>query len=73
MIAFIDEHRSIYGVEPIGRVPPIAPSTDHARAARRTDPGRRSRRAKRDEVLKSEIRRVFDLPSSWWTPLIRSW
>ena len=60
MIAFIDEHRGVYGVEPICRVLPIAPSTYHAHAARRGDPGRLSRRAKRDEVLKTEIRRVFE-------------
>ena len=58
MIAFID-HR-VYGVEPICRVLPIAPSTYHAHVARRADPGTLSRRAKRDEVLKSEIRRVFE-------------
>ncbi len=60
MIAFIDEHRGVHGVEPICRVLPIAPSTYHAHAARRADPGKLSRRAKRDEVLKSEIRRVFE-------------
>jgi putative transposase len=60
MIAFIDEHRSVYGVEPICRVLPIAPSTYHAHAARRADPERLSGRAKRDEALKSEIRRVFE-------------
>ena len=60
MIAFIDEHRAVYGVEPICRVLPIAPSTYHAHAARRADPGKLSPRAKRDEVLKSEIRRVFE-------------
>jgi putative transposase len=30
MIAFIDVHREAYGVEPISRVLPIAPSTYHA-------------------------------------------
>jgi putative transposase len=60
MIAFINEHRGVHGVEPICRVLPIAPSTYHAHVARRADPGRRSRRAKRDEVLKAEIRRVFE-------------
>ncbi len=59
MIAFINEHRGVYGVEPICRVLPIAPSTYHAHAARRADAETLSRRAKRDEVLKSEIRRVF--------------
>ena len=33
MIAFIDEHRAVYGVEPICRVLPIAPSTYYAHAA----------------------------------------
>ena len=60
MIAFIDEHRAVYGVEPICRLLPIAPSTYHAHAARRADPGTLSLRAKRDEVLKREIRRVFE-------------
>ena len=27
MIAFIDEHRDVYGIEPICRLLPIAPST----------------------------------------------
>ena len=58
MIAFIDEHRATYGVEPICRVLPIAPLTYHAHAARRTDPGRLPARAKRDAVLMAEIRRV---------------
>ena len=39
MIAFIDEHRAVHGVEPICKVLPIAPSTYHAHAARRADPG----------------------------------
>ena len=30
MIAFIDEHRAVHGVEPICKVLPIAPSTYHA-------------------------------------------
>ena len=42
MIAFIDDHRETYGVEPICRVLPIAPSTYHAHhAARRADPRKR--------------------------------
>ena len=38
MIAFIDAHREAYGVEPICRVLPIAPSSYHEHAARRRDP-----------------------------------
>ena len=60
MIAFIDEHRAVDGVEPICRVLPIAPSTYHEHAAKRRDPARRSERAKRDEVLKGQVQRVFD-------------
>lgn len=55
MIAFIDDHRQVYGVEL-----PIAPSTYHAHAARRADPGRLPARARSDAALKVEIRRVFD-------------
>jgi len=60
MIAFIDDHRDAYGVEPICKVLPIAPSTYHAHAARRADPGRLPARAKRDAALSVEIRRVFE-------------
>jgi transposase InsO family protein len=60
MIAFIEDHRKAYGVEPICRVLPIAPSTYHEHAAKRREPARRSERAKRDEMLKGEVQRVFD-------------
>ena len=59
MTAFIDEHRDAYGVEPICRVLPIAPSTYHERVAQRHDPGRRSARSRRDDAIKPEIVRVF--------------
>lgn len=42
MIAFIDDHRDVYGVEPICRVLPIAPSTYYERVAQRQDPTRLS-------------------------------
>jgi putative transposase len=60
MIAFIDEYRTVYGVEPICRVLPIAPSTYYAHAARRADPKRRPARARRDAALMIEIRRVYE-------------
>ena len=60
MIAFIDAHRAAYGVEPICKVLPIAPSTYHAHAICRADPGKLSARAKRDAALGIEIRRVFE-------------
>jgi putative transposase len=40
MIAFIDGHRVVYGVEPICHVLPIAPSTFYEHTARRRDPAR---------------------------------
>jgi transposase InsO family protein len=60
MIAFIDEHRATYGVEPICKVLPIAPSTVHAHVARRRDPAKQSARSRRDAALSREIRRVFE-------------
>ncbi|SIR36258.1 Integrase core domain-containing protein [Bosea sp. TND4EK4] len=60
MVSFIDAHRAMYGVEPICRVLPIAPSTYHAHVARRMEPTRRSARARRDDVLRPEVRRVFE-------------
>jgi putative transposase len=53
MIAYINQNRHRYGVEPICQLLPIAPSTDHA--AKRRLP---SARALRDEELKAEITRV---------------
>jgi transposase InsO family protein len=53
MIAYIHAHKDRYGVEPICRVLPIAPSTYHA-ATRRPS----SARAVRDTKLKAEIARV---------------
>lgn len=59
MIAFIDAHREAYGVEPICRVLPIAPSSYHADVAKRWNPALLSARARRDLELKPEILRVF--------------
>jgi len=60
MIGFIDDNRAAYGVEPICKVLPIAPSTYHARVAQRADPAKASLRARRDVGLRAEIRRVFE-------------
>ena len=60
MKAFIDEYHDAYGVEPICKVLPIAPSTYHAHAARRADPSRLPARARSDAALMVEIRRVFE-------------
>ncbi|RDW11688.1 IS3 family transposase [Paracoccus thiocyanatus] len=60
MIAFIADHREVFGVEPICRVLPIAPSTYYARRAILRDPDRASDRAKRDARNSAEIKRAFD-------------
>jgi putative transposase len=54
MVAFIDENRARWGIEPICRVLPIAPSTYHAFKKRPP-----SDRALRDEYLKVEIEHVW--------------
>jgi len=59
MVAFIDDHREIYGVEPICRVLPIAPSTYYEQKARRADPSRLPHRLVREAELREEIERVW--------------
>ena len=60
MVAFIDEHRDAYGVEPICDVLPIAPSTYYEHRARAEDPDRRPAREKRDEELRPHVQRVWN-------------
>jgi len=60
MISFIDEYRSVFGVEPICRLLPIAPSTYYENVAKRLDINRLSVRTRNDISLKIEIRRVFE-------------
>ena len=55
MIAYIDEHKQRWGVEPICEQLPIAPSTYYAAKGRPP-----SKRRVRDESLKPEIWRVWD-------------
>ena len=59
MIAFIDDHRGAYGVEPICKVLPIAPSTYFDHRAKQMDPARLSARVRRDAALRPTINRVF--------------
>jgi hypothetical protein len=53
MIAFIDDRRHVYGVEPICAVLPMAPSTYYAAKARPP-----CRRVRRDAELREHITRV---------------
>jgi hypothetical protein len=59
MVAFVDEHRAEYGVEPICEVLPIAPSTYHEQRRRRLEPDRRPVRQKHDDDLRVKIHRVW--------------
>ena len=59
-VAFVDEHRDEYGVEPICTVLPIAPSTYYEYKARQADPARLPPRVRRDAALRDEIQRVWD-------------
>lgn len=70
MTAFIDEHRAVFGVEPICRALAVAPSTYYAVKARQAVP---SARSLRDAALLVEIGRVhehsdgtYGAEKVWW-------
>ena len=58
-MTFIDQHRDLYGVEPICKVLSIASSTYYRHKELEPHPERRCERAKRDEQLVPEIQRVW--------------
>ena len=60
MIAFIDQHRGRFGVEPLCAVLPISSSSYYDHKARETDTARQSARWHRDEELKPHIQRVWN-------------
>jgi transposase InsO family protein len=59
MVSFIDAHRDDYGVEPICKLLPIAPSTYYEAKARARDPARVPDRVRRDAEFCEHIRRVW--------------
>jgi len=59
MVSFVNEHRECYGVEPICRELPIAPSTFYEHAARQVDAQRLPARVQSDTKLKPEVSRVY--------------
>jgi putative transposase len=77
MVAFLDQHRDTYGVEPICAVLPIAPSTYFRHKAHQQDPTKRSARARRDDELRVAIQRIWDAnyqvygPRKVWNELRR--
>jgi len=60
MIAFIEDHKIMHGVEPICKVLPIAPSTYFDHRAKQADPAKLSARVRRDAALRPTISRVFE-------------
>ena len=59
MVRYIDDYRHRFGVEPICKVLPIAPSTYYEQKAREANPERLPARARRDARLMPEILRVW--------------
>lgn len=68
MVAFIDQHRATYGVEPICALLPIAPSTYFLWKAEQQDPDTRSPRARHDDELRVAIQRVWDANQQVYGP-----
>ena len=60
MVRFINDHRELYGVEPICAVLLIAPSTYFRVRGQQQDATTRCARATRDEELRIAIQRVYD-------------
>ena len=60
MVIFIDNHKNEYGVEPICRVLPIAPSTYYRQKELEASSKFRSTRSIRDDYLKKEILRIWE-------------
>jgi len=56
---FVEDHKDAYGVEPICRQLPIAPSTYYEYKLREADPERQPARKKRDVSLSEAIQRVW--------------
>lgn len=61
MIAFIDDHRGVFGIGPICQVLGIAPSTFHAFKAVKRDPALASGRVRQDRLWVSDVTYV----STW--------
>lgn len=59
-VAFVDQHREQYGVEPICSQIQIAPSSYYEYKARERDPDRLPDRIKRDRALEHDIQRVWE-------------
>jgi len=56
---FVDEHRQVYGVEPICKALQIAPSGYKCHAARQRNPALLPARVQRDQMLIPNVERVW--------------
>ena len=59
MISFIDDNKQFYGIEPICRVLPIAPSTYYRAKDLSDNPHKRSLRRQHDDYYISEIKHIW--------------
>ncbi|WP_413786546.1 IS3 family transposase [Psychrobacter sp. HII-4] len=59
MVDFIEDHKQQYGVEPICRVLPIAPSTYYRAKELEENPEKRSQRSQHDDFYLNEIKRIW--------------
>ena len=59
MVQFIDDQKQKYGIEPICRVLPIAPSTYYRAKDLESCPEKRSLRQQHDDYYISEIKRIW--------------
>ena len=57
---FVEDHKDEYGVEPICRQLPIAPSTYYEYKMREAEPERQPVRAKRDRFISEAIQRIWN-------------
>ncbi|AOY42381.1 hypothetical protein AOT82_2 [Psychrobacter sp. AntiMn-1] len=55
MVTFIDDHKQKYGIEPICRVLPIAPSTYYRTKDLESYPEKRSLRQQHDDYLSTRL------------------
>jgi putative transposase len=60
MTGFIEEHRAVFGVGPVCKVLPVAPSTYYAKVAVECDPDRASDRARKDVDDREDVNRIHD-------------
>ena len=59
MVKFIDDEKEKYGVEPICRILPIAPSTYYRIKDEQESPEKQSRRRQSDKHLMAQIKQIW--------------